>query len=102
MLFRSGGRDLSATHRLTIDYPEDYALISALYEALQIHDEAPAFTVDAVVDYLDAHPELRAVNAMHVGKSWIQAHLRDLRTLARRDGLPPGRGAPRGAAVAGS
>src|SRR5262245_10680287 len=97
-----GGRDLSATHRLTIDYPEDYALISALYEALQFRDEGPAFTVDAIVEYLDAHPKLYSVNAMHLGKSWIQAHLRDLRTLARRDGFAQGRGAPGGAAMAGS
>jgi spore coat polysaccharide biosynthesis protein SpsF len=29
-----GGRDLSMTYRLTVDYPEDYVLVRAGYEAL--------------------------------------------------------------------
>ena len=96
------GRDLSASHRLTLDYPEDYALISALFEALHAHDEAPAFTVDAIVDYLEAHPELKAVNAMHAGKSWMQAHLTDFRTHARQIPFSSGGATPGGAALAGS
>ena len=76
------GRDLSATHRVVLDYQEDYQLISAVYEALHRPDDGPAFTVEAIVDYLDAHPEVRALNAMHVGKSWTQAHKTELRTLA--------------------
>ncbi|HMF39921.1 MAG TPA: glycosyltransferase family protein [Polyangia bacterium] len=97
----SGGRDLSASHRIVLDFPEDYAVISALYEALAQVDDARAFTVDAIVSHLDAHPELKATNAMHLGKSWIQAHLRDLRTLSNRTPFEQGGGAPGGAAIAG-
>jgi len=55
-----------------------------VFEALHRSDadSAPAFTVEAIVDYLEAHPEVRAINAMHVGKSWTQAHKGELRTLA--------------------
>jgi len=79
------GRDLSASHRLTLDYQEDYQLIQAVFEALHRSDDKPAFTVEAIVDYLEAHPEVRALNAMHVGKSWTQAHKDELRTLASDD-----------------
>ncbi len=78
----ANGRDLSASHRLTLDYQEDYQLIQAVFEALHRSDDKPAFTVEAIVDYLEAHPEVRALNAMHVGKSWTQAHKGELRTLA--------------------
>ena len=98
----SGGRDLSASHRIVLDYAEDYAVISALYEALAQVDDKPAFGVDAIVDYLDTHPELKAVNAMHAGKSWLQAHVRDLRTYARQTPFDGGVAVPDGAAVAGS
>jgi hypothetical protein len=39
---------------------------------------------------------------MHAGKSWLQAHLRDLRTYARQTPFGTGGGAPDGAAIAGS
>jgi len=80
------GRDLSATHRLTLDYPEDYQLIAAVFEALHRAD-APAFTVAAIVDYLDQHPEVRALNSARVGSSWIKGHEAELRTLSGA-GLP--------------
>lgn len=79
----STGRDLSSTHRLTLDYPEDYALISALFEALghANHTNDGPFSVEAIVDYLDAHPEVKALNAAHLGRSWISGHAHELRTL---------------------
>ncbi len=120
----STGEDLSSTLRFTLDYLEDYQLISAVFEALY-HPHAPApapahgaqsgndqgigndnraltavppFTVGAIVDYLYQHPEVRALNAVHVGSSWIQGHASELRTL-RGDlaGAPPaGPGSPLG------
>ncbi len=59
-------------------------MIQAVFEALHRSDDKPAFTVEAIVDYLEAHPEVRALNAMHVGKSWTQAHKDQLRTLPAR------------------
>lgn len=47
--------------RLTLDTPEDYKLISAVYEAL--YDGDPCFGLDAVLDYLERHPELVALNS---------------------------------------
>jgi spore coat polysaccharide biosynthesis protein SpsF len=46
--------------RLTLDTPADYALISRLYTALYHLD--PQFGLDAVLDYLERHPDLIALN----------------------------------------
>jgi spore coat polysaccharide biosynthesis protein SpsF len=79
----SSGRNLYASHRLTLDYPEDYAVIRAVDEALgEAPDDAPAYTVDAIVAFLDAHPEVRRLNARYGGHSWMTAHVGQLRTLA--------------------
>jgi spore coat polysaccharide biosynthesis protein SpsF len=72
--------ELPATHRLTIDYPEDYRLICAVFEALHVEGAAP-FSVEAIVSFLDAHPEVRALNARYGGSSWMDKHRGELRTL---------------------
>jgi len=73
------GRDLSSTHRLTLDYEEDLALIAQVFGALD-RPGAP-FSVEEIVAYLDAHPEVRALNAAHHGSSWMSRHIDDLQTL---------------------
>ena len=77
-----GGRDLGASHRLTLDYVEDYQLISAVFTALYRVD-APIFSVDQIIAYLEEHPEVRALNTAHLGTSWTKQHRDELRTLKR-------------------
>lgn len=74
------GADLSMSLRLTVDYPEDYHLASAVYEALWSRDR-PAFGVGAIVALLDARPDLRALNARRLGVNWYRHHLHELRTV---------------------
>jgi len=74
------GRDLSATHRLTLDYEEDLALITQVFQALH-KPGAPPFSVEEIVALLDARPDLRALNAAHHGSSWMSRHIDDLQTL---------------------
>ncbi|HVR62409.1 MAG TPA: glycosyltransferase family protein [Polyangia bacterium] len=83
------GRDLSASHRLTLDYVEDYTLISTVFQALH-RSEARCFTVEDIVAFLDSHPEVKALNAGRLGSSWMNEHVRDLRTL--RDHAPHAEG----------
>jgi len=47
-------------YRLCVDYPEDFAIVSAIYEALL--PVKPDFTAFDIVAFLDAHPELAAMN----------------------------------------
>jgi spore coat polysaccharide biosynthesis protein SpsF len=81
------GRDLSATHRLTLDYQEDFRLIEEVFTALY-RPTSPAFSAEEIVAYLDAHPEVRALNARHLGSSWISGHTAELNTLRQRDPAP--------------
>jgi spore coat polysaccharide biosynthesis protein SpsF len=47
--------------RMTLDYPEDYALIHAVFEALYPHK--PDFLLYDILNYLKAHPEVAALTA---------------------------------------
>lgn len=79
------GLDYSQSHRLVLDYPEDYAVIRGVYDELWSADRT--FTLSDILAVLDARPALAAVNAMHRGTSWINNHLGELRTLAH-GGMP--------------
>jgi N,N'-diacetyllegionaminate synthase len=46
--------------RLTVDYPEDLIVCRAVAEALG--GDGPLFSLEAIIEYLDAHPQLKAVN----------------------------------------
>lgn len=57
------GDDLSHQCRWTLDYPEDYAFLAALFERLP----ETIVPMDEVLAVLAANPELAAINAMHHG-----------------------------------
>lgn len=54
------------TLRITSDYPEDFAFLSALFAAFP-HQQVPGLV--QVMDYLAAHPELRQIHANRVQAS---------------------------------
>jgi spore coat polysaccharide biosynthesis protein SpsF len=74
------GLDLSMTHRFTIDYPEDYALIAAIYDELW-SPRRRGFSLGDVLALLEARPDLRAINARYAGVNWYRDHLARLRTV---------------------
>jgi spore coat polysaccharide biosynthesis protein SpsF len=81
------GRDLSKTHRFTIDHPEDYQLIARIYDELY-RPERPIFPLEAILELCSAQPALLLHNARWLGQSWHDAHRGELRTLrveARRE-----------------
>ena len=71
--------DLSMTHRWTIDYPEDYVLIRAVYDHL--YHQNPQFTTDDILEFLRLHPEVQATNAAYAGVNWYRNHLDELKTV---------------------
>lgn len=75
------GLDYSMTHRLTIDYPEDYALIRAVYDALWVSG-APPFSLGDILDFLDEHPDVYQLNRHYAGVNWYRHHLDELRTVS--------------------
>jgi spore coat polysaccharide biosynthesis protein SpsF len=74
------GRDLSMTHRFTVDYPEDYDFVAAVYEALWT-PERPIFRLADILALLDERPDLFARNAHLAGVSWYRHHLAELKTM---------------------
>ena len=74
------GVDYSMTHRWTIDYPEDYDFLCAVFDAL--HEEgAPPFGVRAILDLLRTRPDIHAINARYAGVNWYRNHLEELHTV---------------------
>lgn len=53
-------------YRLSVDTPEDLALVTAVFEAL--YPANPKFTLQDVIAFLDANPAVRALNA-HVAQT---------------------------------
>lgn len=53
-------KDLRDDVRLTVDYPEDLALVRHLFGALGVN---PSFSLKEILNYLNENPELRQVNA---------------------------------------
>lgn len=51
--------------RLTVDYPEDLIVCRRVAEALR--KDGPLFPLEAVIEFLDAHPKINSVN------NWIDA-----------------------------
>jgi spore coat polysaccharide biosynthesis protein SpsF len=75
------GVDLSASHRLTLDYLEDYQVIATVFGALH-RPGGPLFGVEEIVAFLDGNPEVHAINARHSGTGWVDQHVGELRTMA--------------------
>lgn len=73
-------RNCSLSHRVVLDYTEDYEVIWAVHTALAPVD--PLFSVDDVVHFLDSHPTVMALNASRRGSCWYQGHLDALPGLA--------------------
>jgi spore coat polysaccharide biosynthesis protein SpsF len=73
------GVDRSMTHRLTLDYEEDHALIERVFSELSGHRRV--FSVEEAVQLLDGCPDIRAINARYAGVNWYRHHLNELRTI---------------------
>ncbi|GAC1600170.1 MAG: glycosyltransferase family protein [Hymenobacter sp.] len=73
------GQDFSMSHRWTIDYPEDYSFIRAVYEAL--HPVTPAFGLPDILTLLAQQPEIAQLNAHLAGVNWYRNHLGELKNV---------------------
>ena len=74
------GLDYSMSHRWTIDYEADYQFIAAIYDAL--YSSERHFTLEEILAFLSAHPEVEAINQRYAGVNWYRHHLDDLKTVS--------------------
>jgi spore coat polysaccharide biosynthesis protein SpsF len=77
------GRDLSMSHRFTVDYPEDYAFVSAVFEALWTEGGGGRrpFGLPEILGLLAARPEIFELNRRFAGVNWYRNHLGELATV---------------------
>ncbi len=75
-----GGVDYSMSHRWTIDFPEDYLFIKAVYERLW-SPGGPAFSIGEILYLLEREPMLAHINKRFAGVNWYQKHLHELKTI---------------------
>jgi spore coat polysaccharide biosynthesis protein SpsF len=73
------GLDYSMSHRWTIDYPEDYSFIKAVFE--ELYPQNSNFLLDDILELLRVRPELMKLNASYAGVNWYRHHLKDLKTV---------------------
>lgn len=78
-VLRPDGRDLSRSHRFTVDYREDYELVRSIYE--ELWSPGRVFGTEEILDLLDRRPELHALNARFAGVNWYRHHLHELQTI---------------------
>jgi spore coat polysaccharide biosynthesis protein SpsF len=78
------GLDYSMSHRFTIDYPEDYAFVQAVYDALYTPN-LPVFSLRSILLLLEARPDIHALNAKYAGVNWYRHHIGELRTVTERE-----------------
>lgn len=53
-------KKLNRNYRLTVDYPEDFALIDAIYEKFNNYKIVPTLRA---VEFMDKHPEIASINS---------------------------------------
>jgi len=78
------GLDYSMSHRWTVDYVEDYAMISAVYDALWSRINS-VFSIADILKFLYEHPDIQALNNSYAGVNWYRHHLHELKTKSRKD-----------------
>jgi spore coat polysaccharide biosynthesis protein SpsF len=73
------GLNYSLTHRFTIDYPEDFEFIKAIYE--ELYYQNPSFGLKDIINLLEKKPEIMLINQKYNGVNWYRKHLNDLKTI---------------------
>lgn len=73
------GCDLSMTHRFVLDYLEDYAFVSRVYD--ELYEERPRFSTEDVLALLARKPGIAPLNERWTGVNWYRHHLDELRTV---------------------
>jgi spore coat polysaccharide biosynthesis protein SpsF len=85
-LFRIGnvqwetGLDYSMSHRWTVDYPEDYAFVKAIYDELW-SESRPIFSLRDILDLLASRPDILSINAKFTGVNWYRHYASELKTV---------------------
>ncbi|HKQ70927.1 MAG TPA: glycosyltransferase family protein [Polyangiaceae bacterium] len=83
------GLDYSMSHRFTLDYPEDYDFVRAVYGRL--YDASrPLFSLAEIIELLEREPGLMAINERYKGVNWYRHHLHEIVHVSSAETRDPG------------
>lgn len=74
------GEDLSTSVRLTLDYAEDFELLKELLERLLKVNDGKDYSLKTIMEVLENNPQLKQINAGHLGTYWTDAYRHELKT----------------------
>lgn len=60
------GVDYSMTHRWTVDYPEDYEFVTAVYDEL-FSTASPYFSLYEILSFVMSRPDIQSINERRIG-----------------------------------
>jgi spore coat polysaccharide biosynthesis protein SpsF len=79
-VFWEDEKNYSMSHRFTLDYPEDYQFIKAIYEKL--YNKNPSFGLKDIILLLEKEPYIYEINKKYCGVNWYRHHINELKTIS--------------------
>ena len=76
-------KTLHNKYRLTLDYLEDFLLISKIYNKLYISDKK--FSFSKILKYLKRKPDDVKMNKKLIKVNWYGSYLNKLKTIKKKD-----------------
>lgn len=68
-------------HRWTVDEPEDFELVNAVYNHFLETEKKEQFSYQDILDYLKGHPEIVALNQMYARNEGLMKSIREDRIV---------------------
>jgi spore coat polysaccharide biosynthesis protein SpsF len=75
-------KNLYNKYRLTLDYKEDYYVISKIYNALYFKNKF--FSLEDILKYINKNPSIM-INKKFIKVNWYKDHLKKLKTIKKKD-----------------
>lgn len=72
-------------HRWTVDEPEDFELVKRIYEHFIGEEGREDFGYKDILSYLEAHPEIAAINRMYTRNEGLQKSIKEDRIVENTD-----------------
>ena len=69
-------------YRLTLDYKEDYFVISKIFN--ELYPKNKYFTLEDIIKYLKKNMNI-LINKKFLKVNWFRYHLKDLKTISKKD-----------------
>jgi len=73
-------KDYSMSHRFTIDYPEDYFFIKAVFD--ELYPANKLFSCEEILKLLESREDIFNLNQQYAGVNWYRNYTSELNTIS--------------------